>query len=125
MRLDAPSRRVVVGRREDLRTSRIRLRDVNWLGDTSIEAALESRPEVFVKVRSTRSPQQAWLCAGADGGIEVELIASDDGVSPGQACAFYAEAKGQARVLGGGIIASTWAASVVGDVRRADLAAIH
>jgi tRNA-specific 2-thiouridylase len=125
VRLDAPSRRVVVGRREDLRTSRIRLRDVNWLGDASIEAALESRPEVFVKVRSTRPPQSAWLCAGADGGIEVELIASDDGVSPGQACAFYAEADGQARVLGGGIIASTWAASAAGDVRRADLAAIH
>jgi tRNA-specific 2-thiouridylase len=101
------------------------LRDVNWLGDASIEAALESRPEVFVKARSTRPPQSAWLCAGADGGIEVELIASDDGVSPGQACAFYAEAEGQARVLGGGIIASTWAASAAGDVRRADLAAIH
>jgi tRNA-specific 2-thiouridylase len=108
-----------------LRTSRIRLRDVNWLGDASIEAALESHPEVFVKVRSTRPPQSAWLCAGADGGVEVELIASDDGVSPGQACVFYAAADGQARVLGGGIIASTWAASTVGAVRGADLAAIN
>ena len=33
VRLDAASRRVVVGPREALRTSRIRLRDVNWLGD--------------------------------------------------------------------------------------------
>src|ERR1700679_4359627 len=98
----------MVGRREDLRTSRIRLRAVNWLGEASIEAALGSHPEVFVKVRSTRPPQPAWLCAGTDGGVEVELIASDDGVSPGQACVFYAAADGQARVLGGGIIASTW-----------------
>jgi len=106
VRLDAAARRVVVGPREALRTSRIRLRDVNWLGEGSIDDALANRPEVFVKVRSTRAPQPAWLRSGA-GGIEVELIAGEDGVSPGQACAFYGGAEGQARVLGGGIIAST------------------
>ena len=106
VRLDAAARRVVVGPREALRTSRIRLRDVNWLGDGTIDEALAHRPDVFVKVRSTRAPQPAWLRSGA-GGIEVELIAGEDGVSPGQACAFYDGAEGQARVLGGGIIAST------------------
>ncbi|TMJ92633.1 MAG: tRNA 2-thiouridine(34) synthase MnmA, partial [Alphaproteobacteria bacterium] len=40
VRLDAPSRRVVVGPREALRTSRMRLREVNWLGENSIEHAL-------------------------------------------------------------------------------------
>ena len=44
---------------------------------------------------------------GADGGIEVELVAGEEGVSPGQACVFYDAAEGQARVLGGGFIAST------------------
>jgi tRNA-specific 2-thiouridylase len=106
VRLDAAARRVVVGPREALRTSRIGLREVNWLGDGAIEDALDSRREVFVKVRSTRPPQPAWLCRG-ECGVEVELIASEDGVSPGQACAFYGAAEGQARVLGGGIIAST------------------
>ena len=106
VRLDAAARRVVVGPREALRTSRILLRDVNWLGDGTIGEALTGRPEVFVKVRSTRSPQPAWLRSGA-GGIEVELIAGEAGVSPGQACAFYDAPEGQARVLGGGIIAST------------------
>ena len=125
IRLDAPSRRVVVGPREALRTSRIRLRGVNWLGDATIQQALESYPEVFVKVRSTRAPQPAWLRAGADGGIDVELIASEDGVSPGQACAFYDAAEGQARVLGGGIIASTMAAATAKHALRADLAAAH
>jgi tRNA-specific 2-thiouridylase len=125
VRLDAASRRVVVGPREALRTSRIRLREVNWLGDATIQQALERRPEVFVKVRSTRPPQPAWLRAGADGGIEVELIASEDGVAPGQACAFYDAAEGQARVLGGGIIASTMAAVSVQRAFRADLAAAH
>ena len=109
VRLDAGSRRVVVGPREALRTSRIGLRDINWLGDGSIEQAMER--QVFVKVRSTRAPQPAWLRSGPGGGIEVELIGSEDGVSPGQACAFYDAAEGQARVLGGGMIASTVAAA--------------
>jgi tRNA-specific 2-thiouridylase len=111
VRLDAGSRRVVVGPREALRTSRIRLREVNWLGDGAIDEALERSPEIFVKVRSTRPPQPAWLRRGSDGGIEVELIGSEDGVSPGQACAFYDAAEGQGRVLGGGMIASTVAAA--------------
>ena len=110
VRLDAAARRVVVGPREALRTSRIRLRDINWLGDGTLDEALASRPEVFVKVRSTRAPQPAWLRSGTDG-IEVELIAGEDGVSPGQACAFYNAGEGQARVLGGGIISGTLASA--------------
>jgi tRNA-uridine 2-sulfurtransferase len=125
VRLDAPSRRVVVGPREALRTSRISLRDVNWLGDGTVEEALTNRPEVFVKVRSTRPPQAAWLRRGTDGGIDVELIGSEDGVSPGQACAFYAATEGQARVLGGGIITSTVAVPTGKRAFAADLAAAH
>jgi tRNA-specific 2-thiouridylase len=56
-------------------------------------------------VRSTRPPQPAFLRKGADG-YEVELVAGEEGVSPGQACVFYAAASGQARVLGGGFIKS-------------------
>jgi tRNA-uridine 2-sulfurtransferase len=110
VRLDAASRRVMVGPREALRTSRIRLREVNWLGDGTIDETLEHRSEIYVKVRSTRPPQPAWLRSGGGNGIEVELIGGEDGVSPGQACAFYDAAEGQARVLGGGVIASTIAA---------------
>jgi tRNA-uridine 2-sulfurtransferase len=106
VRLDAHSRRVVVGPREALRTSRIRLREVNWLGAGTVGEALENNPEIYVKVRSTRPPQAAWLRCGV-GGLDVELIGGEDGVSPGQACAFYDAAEGQARVLGGGIITST------------------
>ena len=65
VRLDAERRRVVVGPREALRTSRIVLRDVNWIGEGSIEEALaDDRREVFVKVRSTRPPQAGWLRPG-------------------------------------------------------------
>jgi tRNA-uridine 2-sulfurtransferase len=125
IRLDARSRRVVVGPREALRTSRIRLREVNWLGDGTIEQAMRGHPELHVKVRSTRPPQPAWLRGGADGGIDVELVGNEDGVSPGQACVFYDAAEGQARVLGGGIIAGTIAASAAKQALPADLAAAH
>src|SRR6201997_5310332 len=50
VRLDAASRRVVVGPREALRTSRIRLRDVNWLGDCTIDEAVRNHREIYVKV---------------------------------------------------------------------------
>ena len=39
VRLDADSRRVVVGPREALRMDRIQLRDVNWIGDGALESS--------------------------------------------------------------------------------------
>src|SRR5213080_1170908 len=85
VRLEAAARRVVVGPREALTTRRMRLREVNWLGENSIEHALcVGWHEIFVKVRSTRPPQPAWLSRGAQG-VEVDLLDSEDGVSPGQA----------------------------------------
>jgi tRNA-specific 2-thiouridylase len=117
LRLDAATRRVVVGPREALRTSRMRLREVNWLGEGTVDQALcAGWHEVFVKVRSTRPPQPAWLSRGA-GGIEVDLVAGEDGVSPGQACVFYDAAEGQARVLGGGFIQSAVAATETAPAR--------
>src|SRR5262249_14415998 len=104
IRLEAASRRVVVGPRAALRTHRIALRDINWLGDGDIEEAV--RRDIFVKVRSTRPPQPAWLDAGPQG-VEVELTGGEDGVSPGQACVFYDSLDVGARVLGGGFIRST------------------
>jgi tRNA-specific 2-thiouridylase len=106
VRLDAATRSVVVGPRQALRTTRMQLRDVNWLGDGSIDGAFaRGRLDVFVKVRSTRPPQPAFVSrAGND--IEVELVNGEEGVAPGQACAFYEAGEGQARVLGGGFIKS-------------------
>jgi tRNA-specific 2-thiouridylase len=125
LRLDAAARLVVVGPREALRTARMRLRDVNWLGDGTIEQALcAGWQEVFVKVRSTRPPQPAWLSRGA-GGIEVDLVAGEDGVSPGQACVFYDASEGQARVLGGGFIASAVGMTMPVRPARAALAAVR
>ncbi len=117
IRLDAATRRVVVGPREALRMSRIILRDVNWIGDGTLERAAANNLGIFVKVRSTRAPQPAWLRC-IDGIYEVELAGGEEGVSPGQACVFYDASAGQARVLGGGFIKS--AAPRLADAALAD-----
>jgi tRNA-specific 2-thiouridylase len=112
LRLDAQSRRVVVGPREALRMDRIALRDVNWIGDGALDRAIGEGLEIFVRVRSSRAAQPAWL-RSAGRGYEIELVAGEEGVSPGQACVFYDAAAGQARVLGGGFIQSATARQVV------------
>jgi tRNA-specific 2-thiouridylase len=117
IKLDAVTRRVIVGPREALRMHRIVLRDVNWIGGGRLDQTVGSGLELFVKVRSTRAPQPAWLRA-VDGGYEVELVGGEEGVSPGQACVFYDAADGQARVLGGGFIKSAAAKSSVGPAAR-------
>jgi tRNA-specific 2-thiouridylase len=123
VRLDAASRRVVVGPRAALRMMRMRLRDVNWLGDGSVEHALGAgRLDVFVKVRSTRPPQPGWLTS-TGGHYEVELVDGEEGVAPGQACVFYDAPKGQARVLGGGFIKSATQAAVTPRAAQAELRA--
>jgi len=118
VRLDAESRRVVVGPREALRTGGMALRDVNWIGDGDLDEILAGGGlDVFVKVRSSRPPQAALLRHGetTDGkpGYEVELTDGEHGVSPGQACVFYDAGNGQARVLGGGFIKSAVAAEIL------------
>ena len=97
VRLDAPARRVVVGPRDSLRTRKIQLADVNWLGDAAREEV-----SCRVKVRSTRAPAPAGVRRIEDGSAEVELCAAEEAVAPGQACVFYEESG--TRVLGGGWI---------------------
>jgi tRNA-specific 2-thiouridylase len=98
--LDARSAKVVVGPREALATRRIRLRDINWLGDGRLEDIGVGGLDIAVRVRSTREPTPARLTA--DGAVE--LLEDETGVSPGQACVFYASGAPDARVLGGGFI---------------------
>src|SRR5262249_195784 len=122
VRLEAAARRVVVGPREALRTSRMRLREGNWPGGDTIDHALGGGwHEGVVKGRPTRPPQPAWLSRGGAGG-GVGRVEGEDGVSPGQACVFYDAPEGQARVLGGGFIQSAVAATHVPLMREARVA---
>jgi tRNA-specific 2-thiouridylase len=109
--LDAKTRRVLVGPREALETRRVALRQVNWLGDAPLG---EGSHDLFAKVRSTRPPQPARLVV-SQGGVEVDLLAGEYGVSPGQACVFYESCEPQSRVLGGGWIAAARPATALAD----------
>ena len=100
VKLDADTKRIVVGPKEALSTRIVPLREINWLGD----APMDSRAEwpLMVKVRSTRPPRDAILRPISSTEAEVELLSPEEGVSPGQACVFYEPAG--SRVLGGGWI---------------------
>ena len=97
IRLEAETRRVVVGPRAALGSQRVIVRDVNWLGEGT---GREGSVHAAVKIRSTRPPAPATVMLRADGGAEVMLDAAEEAVAPGQACVFY---DGD-RVLGGGWI---------------------
>ncbi len=105
VRLDAVNRRVIVGPREALMVGRIRLKELSWIGDDSLDAAARNKTSVAVKVRSTRPPKLARL--EWDGALSVMLDEAEEGVAPGQACVFYSPEAGHDRVLGGGWIAAT------------------
>jgi len=100
VRLDADRREVVVGPKSMLATRTVPIKEVNWLGD----APLMSRAEwhVAVRVRSTRPPVEAVLRPLSDTTAQVELVAAEEGVSPGQACVFYDP--DSSRIFGGGWI---------------------
>ncbi|WAC29558.1 tRNA 2-thiouridine(34) synthase MnmA [Ancylobacter sp. SL191] len=102
--IDARARRVLVGPREALGVTVIRVDEVNWIGDETLEEAAGAGREVYVKVRSARAPVPGHLARAADGGIDVHLAMAEEGVAPGQACVFYEDGAAASRLLGGGVI---------------------
>ena len=86
-------------------TKTVKLRDVNWLGERELASlAAGNGMPIEVKVRSTRPPQSGAVHM-ADGEVFVTLFAGEYGISPGQACVFYADESETSEVLGGGFIA--------------------
>ncbi|MCL4105472.1 UNVERIFIED_CONTAM: hypothetical protein GTU68_055603 [Idotea baltica] len=88
VKLDVDKKQVIVGPKDMLATRKIPVREVEW--------------SVMVKVRSTRPPKEAIIRPLSATEAEVELFDAEEGVSPGQACVFYASEG--SRVLGGGWI---------------------
>jgi tRNA-uridine 2-sulfurtransferase len=101
--LDAARGRVIVGPRAALAKTRVKLREVNWIGDGELADLPSDGLLIGARVRSTRPPAPALLLPSG----EVEFLQPESGVSPGQACAFYASLDVHARVLGGGFIAAS------------------
>ncbi len=100
LRLDAATRRVVVGPKAALGRRYVRVSELNWLGG----APLGSEPVACsVKLRSTMAPVAATIHSDGADGAHVMLDVAEYGISPGQACVAYAGS----RVLGGGWITGT------------------
>ena len=96
VRLEADTKRVVVGPRRALAVSAARLGEANWL------AGVERR-SVLAKVRSMAKPVPAHM-----EGDRLVFAAPEYGVAPGQAAVLY-DAAEPSRVLGGGWIEETFA----------------
>ncbi|NOC90586.1 tRNA 2-thiouridine(34) synthase MnmA [Ruegeria sp. HKCCD6604] len=100
VKLDVDKKQVVVGPKEMLATRVVPVREINWLGDEPFSSRDEWH--LSVKVRSTRPPREAIIRPLSDTTAEVELLTPEEGISPGQACVFYASEG--SRVFGGGWI---------------------
>jgi tRNA-uridine 2-sulfurtransferase len=88
------SRQVVVGRRQELEVTEVRVGGINWFLDPSEVAS--------VQVRYNSAPVACRIERGEDGLWTAHLVAPVLGVAAGQSAVFYT-ADGQ-RVVGGGVI---------------------
>lgn len=98
--IDAAKRQVVVGPKSELQSTRVYVRQINWLGDEPF--GCKRGRELRVKIRSTRPPQAAQIHSVGEDMAEVDLLEPEEGISPGQACVFYGP--DSSRVYGGGWI---------------------
>jgi tRNA-specific 2-thiouridylase len=93
---DAASRRVTVGRNEDLLRERFTARGVNWVSIAEPESPVRAE----VRIRNKHAPAWAEVAALGGGRAEVRFEEPQRAVTPGQAAVFY----GGDLVLGGGWI---------------------
>jgi tRNA-specific 2-thiouridylase len=96
VRIEAESRRVVIGRRDELARQELTIRDLNWLGPR-----LRRPLRCSVQIRYNSRALAAQISPQADGSLRVRFDEPCRGVAPGQAAVCY----DGSRVLGGGWIA--------------------
>ena len=99
IKINAENNEIIVGPRENLGKKKINLRNINLLTDSK-----ELNDDVLVKVRSTGKLLNAKVNLFNNNNAEVNLVNSEDGISPGQACVFYKKDQYGHKVLGGGWI---------------------
>ena len=96
--INADNNTIIVGTKESLEIKEIKLRDLNLLGNKKDFENL-----INVKVRSTGKLLKAKIII-LDDTAKVEILDSETGISPGQACVFYSKDNFGDKVLGGGWI---------------------
>ena len=89
---------IMVGSKSDLLKKKIILRDLNLLTDNKV-----FEKEIFAKVRSTGKLIRSKLNLNMEFPT-LNLYEDEHGISPGQACVFYAKDESGYKVLGGGWI---------------------
>ena len=99
--INAKNNTIIVGSKKSLAIKKIKLRDINILGDEK-----EFNETIKIKVRSTGKLLNAKINIRNNFG-DVEILDEEVGVSPGQACVFYSKNKFGDKVLGGGWIHKT------------------
>ena len=96
--IDADKNNIIVGNKESLEIKEIKLRELNILGSKE-----EFNKIVNIKVRSTGKLLKAKINL-LENSANVEILDKETGISPGQACVFYAKDNNGHKVLGGGWI---------------------
>ncbi len=100
--INADNNTIIVGVKDFLKIKEIKLRDLNLLGN---EKDFENF--INIKVRSTGRLLKAKIVI-SDDTAKVEIMDSETGISPGQACVFYSKDDFGDKVLGGGWIYKTY-----------------
>ncbi len=102
LNINADENTIIVGVKEFLEIKEIKLRDLNLLGNQKDFENL-----INIKVRSTGRLLKAKIDITSDE-AKVEILDSETGISPGQACVFYSKDELGDKVLGGGWIHRTY-----------------
>ena len=99
--LDSKQNRVVVGRDDELRRTRMIVRDVNWIREMNMGETLSTD----VKIRNKHVAARARVEALSNCQAAVEFTNPQRAVTPGQAAVFYSPDE-EREVFGGGWIKS-------------------
>ena len=100
--INADNNTIIVGNKESLEIREIELRNLNLLGNKK-----DFENIINIKVRSTGSLLKAKIMISGSN-AKIEILDSETGVSPGQACVFYSKDDIGDKVLGGGWIHKTY-----------------
>tara|TARA_B100000965_G_scaffold355207_1_gene332414 strand:+ start:26 stop:1153 length:1128 start_codon:yes stop_codon:yes gene_type:complete len=100
--INADNNTIIVGDKKLLEIKEIKLKNLNLLGNKKDFENL-----INIKVRSTGKFLRAKISI-SENTANVEILDSDTGISPGQACVFYSKDNFGDKVLGGGWIHKTY-----------------